>query len=129
MSHQPSHATEHMSPPEAQAAEGIAWGPVLGTGIGSLVIFAISVLIVFKMLHAREKALQPLGPDPMPVQMGQAEVGIVDQAPFDVSRAVQQYRDDREKRLESWGWVDRKAGTVHMPIDKAIDLVVQEHKR
>ena len=129
MSHQPSHATEHMSPPEAQAAEGIAWGPVLGTGIGAVIVFAIAILIVIRMLHLREIALQPLGPDPLPVQMGQAEIGIVDQAPFDVSRALQTYRDDREQRLESWGWVDRKAGIVHMPIDRAMDLVVQEHKK
>ncbi len=129
MSHEPSHATEHMSPPAAQAEEGIHWGGVLGVGAGSLIIFAISVLIVFKMMHAREKTLQPLGPDPMPMQMGQKEIGIVDQVPFDVTRVLQQYRDDKLARLQSWGWVDRKAGTVHMPIDKAMDLVVQEHRK
>ncbi len=129
MSHEPSHATEHLPPPEAQAAEGISWFPVLGTGIGASIIFTIAVLIVFKMMHVREKELQPLGPDPMPVQIGQNEIGIVDQPPFDVSRAVQQYRDDRAERLTSWGWIDRKAGVIHMPIDRAMDLVVQEHRK
>ena len=129
MSHEPSHATEHMSPPEAQAAEGIAWLPVIGTGVGATIIFTIAVLIVLGMLHARRRHLQPLGPDPVPVQIGQTEIGIVDQQPFDVSRAVQQYRDDREQRLESWGWIDRKAGTVHMPIDRAMELVVKEHQK
>jgi hypothetical protein len=129
MSHEPSHATEHMSPPAAQAEEGIQWGGVIGVGAGSLIIFAISIFIVFKMMHAREKTLQPLGPDPMPVQMGQGEIGIVDQVPFDVTRANQQYRDDKLQRLRTWGWIDRKAGTVHMPIDRAMDLVVQEQKR
>ena len=129
MSHETSHATEHMSPPAAQAEEGIHWPGVIGVGLGSVIIFAISVLIVFKMMHAREKALQPLGPDPLPVQMGQGEIGIVDQVPFDVTRANQQYRDDKLQRLSSWGWIDRKAGAVHMPIDRAMDLVVQEHKK
>ena len=55
-----------MAPPEAQAEEGIKWSAVLGVGIGSVIVFAISILIVLRMLHAREKALQPLGPDPMP---------------------------------------------------------------
>ncbi|TMA30316.1 MAG: hypothetical protein E6J88_06060 [Deltaproteobacteria bacterium] len=129
MSHKPSHATEHMAPPEAQAEEGIKWSAVLGVGIGSVIVFAISILIVLRMLHAREKALQPMGPDPMPLQMGQAEIGIVDQTPFDVTRALQNYRTDRTQRLETWGWVDRKAGTVHMPIDRAMELVVQEHRK
>lgn len=118
-----------MSPPPEQAVEGIQWPAVLGVGIGALIVFAIAIYIVLRMLHAREKALQPLGPDPMPLQIGQSEVGIVDQVPYDVSRALESYRNDRMKRLETWGWVDRKAGTVHMPIDRAMDLVVQEHKK
>jgi len=129
VSHEPSHAAEQMPPPPAQAAEGINWGAVLGVGIGSIVVFAIAILIVVRMLHAREKALQPIGPDPMPLQIGQVEIGIVDQVPFDVTRTLQAYRDDRIQRLETWGWVDRKAGTVHMPIDRAIELVVQEHRK
>ncbi|MCA1827822.1 MAG: hypothetical protein ABR567_15900 [Myxococcales bacterium] len=118
-----------MSPPPAQAEEGIKWSAVLGVGIGSVVVFTVAILIVLRMLHAREKALQPLGPDPMPLQMGQTEIGIVDQTPFDVTRALQSYRSDRMQRLETWGWVDRRAGTVHMPIDKAMDLVVQEQRK
>jgi len=61
--------------------------------------------------------------------MGQAEIGIVDQVPFDVARAAQAYRKDEIERLSSWGWIDRKQGTVHMPIDRAMDLVVQEQKK
>jgi hypothetical protein len=118
-----------MSPPPVQAAEGIKWSAVLGIGIGSLVVFAIAIYIVLRMLHAREKTLQPLGPDPMPLQIGQVEIGIVDQVPYDVTRALQSYRNDRMQRLETWGWVDRKAGTIHMPIDRAMDLVVQEQKK
>ncbi len=127
MSHQPS--TAHLPPPEAQAEEGIAWGSLLGVGIGSIVVFAISILIVVKVLHAREKELQPNGPDPMPVQMGQSEIGIVDQAPFGVTRSLQMYRSDRAARLSSWGWVDRKNGIVHMPIEEAMELLVKERRK
>ena len=129
MSHEPSHASEHLPPPEAQAQEGINWAAVLGVGIGSMVVFAISIFIVVRVLHAREKALQPLGPDPMPAQIGQREIGIVDQVPFDVTRSLQTYRNEHLARLESWGWIDRKAGTVHMPIDQAMDRVVEEHHK
>lgn len=30
-----------------------------------------------------------------------------------------------EKTLYSYGWVDEKAGTVHIPIERAMDLLVQ----
>ena len=32
-------------------------------------------------------------------------------------------------RLSSYGWVDRKAGVVHIPIERAIDLVAAEAER
>ncbi len=129
MSYQPSHSTEHMPPPPAQAEEGIHWFAVIGTGVGSVIVFTIAVLIVFRMMHAREKALQPQGPMAAPTEIGQNEINIVDQVPFGVSRAVQGYRRSQLERLESWGWIDRKAGTVHMPIGDAIDLVVKENHR
>jgi hypothetical protein len=129
MSQQPSHVVEHLPPPAAQAEEGIAWGTLLAVGIGSIVVFAVSILIATKVLHAREKELQTNGPDPMPAQIGQSEIGVVDQVPFDVTRALQAYRNDRLARLEHWGWVDRKAGVVHMPIADAMELVVKEHKK
>jgi hypothetical protein len=129
MSHEPSHVAEHMPPPTAQEEEGIAWGALLGVGIGSILVFAISILIVVKVLHAREKQLQPNGPDPMPAQLGQSEIGIVDQVPFDIARAQQAYRKDRLARLQHWGWADRKEGIVHMPVEEAMEQVVQEHKK
>ena len=127
MSQQPSHLTEQLPPPEAQAQEGIRWGAVIGIALAWTAVFVLSIFLVVKLLHAREKTLQPNGPDPMPAQIGQGEIGIVDQVPFDVSRARENYRSDRLNRLEHWGWVDRKAGTVHMPIADAMELVVKEH--
>ncbi|HWZ82989.1 MAG TPA: hypothetical protein VNW47_10210 [Terriglobales bacterium] len=32
---------------------------------------------------------------------------------------------DQEKELNSYGWVDEKAGVAHIPIDHAIDLLAQ----
>jgi hypothetical protein len=34
-------------------------------------------------------------------------------------------RTDEEKELYSYGWVDEKAGTLHIPIDRAMDLIAQ----
>ncbi len=36
-------------------------------------------------------------------------------------------RGRQEKQLSSYAWVDRKAGVVQLPIDRAMDLVVQQY--
>jgi hypothetical protein len=129
MSHHPSHSTEHMDPPPAQAEESIAWGTVIGVGAAAMILFTVATLISWRFMTGREKELQPLGPDPLPVQIGQGEIGIVDQAPFDITHYFQVYRDDKNARLSSWGWVDKKAGTVHMPIERAMERVVKDAKK
>lgn len=128
MSHEPSHSTEHMAPPPLQAEEAISWFKVIGTGVGSLTLFAIATWISFRFMNAREKTLQPVGPVAPAAQMGEAEINIVDQVPFDVTRTLQTYRRERIERLSSWGWMDIKAGTIHMPIGRAMDLVIQDQK-
>ena len=34
-------------------------------------------------------------------------------------------RLNEEKTLYSYGWVDEKAGTIHIPIERAMDLIVE----
>jgi hypothetical protein len=128
MTYEPSRSSEHLPPPPAQAEEGVDWFGVIGTGIAALLVFTIATFVVHRYLNTREKALQPLGPDPIPALLGQPEIGIVDQVPFDVTRSYQAYRRDNLDRLSSWGWMDRQKGIVHMPIDRAMDLFVQEQK-
>ena len=129
MSHEPSHSSEHLPPPKEQAEEAISWPRVIGVALGAVIVFTVSILIVLRILHGRERALQPFGPDPLPGEIGKSEIGIVDQVPFEVNRSLQLYRQERLQRLESWGWIDRKQGIVHMPIEEAMDRVVREQRR
>ena len=129
MSREPSHSTEHMSPPPAQAEEIINWFAVIGTGLAAIIVFSVATFVVWRYLDMRQRVLQPAGPAVIPAKLGEAEIGIVDQVPFDVTRAAQVYRNERIERLSSWGWMDRKKGTIHMPIDRAMDLVVQQQQK
>lgn len=38
------------------------------------------------------------------------------------------YFAEKEARLASWGWVDRKAGIAHMPIEDAMRLMAARHR-
>ncbi len=39
--------------------------------------------------------------------------------------ALRQFRHQEEEMLHNYGWIDRTAGTVRLPIDRAMDLVIE----
>jgi hypothetical protein len=39
---------------------------------------------------------------------------------------IYDFRLNEEQRLNSYGWVDEKAGVVHIPIDRAMELLAQK---
>ncbi|HTQ35777.1 MAG TPA: hypothetical protein VMH77_01970 [Steroidobacteraceae bacterium] len=40
---------------------------------------------------------------------------------------IDAWRRAQQQHLESYGWTDRDAGVVHIPIERAMQLVVSEH--
>lgn len=110
-------------------SEGIHYWKVIVVGVVALIVFGIAGSWSTHILNVRSKELQPNGPDPIPRQIGQAKIGLVEQVPFDVIRAYANYRREKLETLGTWGWIDRKAGTVHMPIDAAIDGMLQGQAR
>jgi hypothetical protein len=51
------------------------------------------------------------------------------EARTDVDRAWAQCEHDTRSHLSGYGWVDRSAGIVRIPIDRAIDLVCAAEAR
>src|SRR5215467_13965648 len=41
----------------------------------------------------------------------------------------QEYARQQRETLDSYGWVSRAEGRVHIPIDRAMDLVIEREKR
>jgi hypothetical protein len=41
-------------------------------------------------------------------------------------RDLRQYLDSQNAALNSYGWVDQKAGVVRIPIDRAMDLLLEK---
>jgi hypothetical protein len=39
---------------------------------------------------------------------------------------LEQLRQGEDEKLNSYGWVDQKAGTVRIPIDRAMDLLIEK---
>jgi hypothetical protein len=96
----------------AAFAAGVVALIVLGV-LGSAVVFH------FFVRH------QPLGPPASPfedVRTLPPEPRLQTTAPLD----LKDYRADQDKVLESYGWVDSQAGVVRIPVDRAMDLLLQK---
>jgi hypothetical protein len=89
---------------------------------------------VFAFLDHREKALQPavnplvtnVPTDTRHVAPGYPQAAFPNPKLEEDERGqLNGIRLEEEKTLYSYGWVDEKAGTLRIPIDRAMDLLVQ----
>jgi hypothetical protein len=104
---------------------------ILGVGI----IISLFILVgVFDYLDRREKASQPavnplithIPEDTRHVTPGYPETAFPSPRLEDDERGQLNSILTREQdRLYTYGWIDQKAGTMHIPIERAMDLLVQ----
>jgi hypothetical protein len=105
-----------------QEPDKIATNTVIGVGVGSLALFAVGIIATYGFLRSLGPAIETVEGSR---QVGQAEMGLINQLPFKTDNRYYEQRDREMKQLGSYGWVDRKAGTVHIPIEHAMELVTE----
>jgi len=95
---------------------------VFGVGLSLLVIAGL--LVSGAVLHYFVSH-QGLGPPASPfenVRTLPPEPRLQVSAPRD----LKQYKAIQEEILNNYGWVDQKAGVVRIPIDRAMDILLQK---
>ncbi|HET6437421.1 MAG TPA: hypothetical protein VFG59_05130, partial [Anaeromyxobacter sp.] len=97
-------------------------GTLVLVGVGALLIFFLGSMAAVLYLRARQAER---GPVAVPAEIGQNKIGLVEQQIFDLSLRGERAEARARERLGSFGWVDRKAGLAHIPIDEAMRLVGQ----
>jgi hypothetical protein len=95
---------------------------IVAVGVAALVLFFIGSFAAISYMRMRHA--QHVGP-PIPAEVGQNKIGMVEQQLFELSVRGSRDRAARLRRLGSYGWVDRQAGVVHLPIEEAMSLVVK----
>ena len=103
--------------PAPAAANGQGFEP-RDADVRGIVIFGVclvvTVVVVLVLIYAVQQAITgPRRPEPMPPP------------PAVLPEQVREMRASAEKTLGEYGWVDRKAGRVRIPIDRAIDLAAR----
>jgi hypothetical protein len=116
--------------------EDLAPKPIL-VFLGSLVLICLVVALVLRGMYSyldRYDNLHQLAQSPL-VQPSTASTRDV--SPGDITNfpqprlesnerlEINDFRMQEEKTLHSYGWVDQSAGVVHIPIDRAMQLLAQ----
>lgn len=112
-----------------QEEDTIPWGRVL---LGVLVSFAlIAALIVaaWSSLKTSEARIRPAGVFPEERLGPRRSVAEVQADLFGEIEVGRRLNDRKRKDLSSFAWVNRGQKRVRVPIDLAMALVVEEHRR
>ena len=117
--------TEHAQGghPPAEADSVQTW-TVATVGLASLVIFAVSSVATVAWMRRAQAELNPSYPV-IPAEAGKRKIGIPEQQLFENANRAQVLKEQQRRKLESYGWVDREKGLVHLPIDRAMDLTLR----
>jgi hypothetical protein len=96
-------------------------------GVGLLVLGAAIYLVVWLFFgFLSERSARASGQLPYPLAAGQQDrVPPEPRLQTNPRADLRELRESEDKRLDSYGWVDRNAGIVHIPIDDAIKLTLQ----
>ena len=117
--HGGTHGFAH--PPAEE--DRIASAKIVWIGVVALVVFLLGSLAAGVGMTAMRRALNPDGPPPMPAEAGKAKIGLVEQRLFEHANQGVAWREQAQRRLQGTGWVDRQKGIVHIPIERAMELV------
>ena len=100
--------------------------PVVIAGIGLLVIVLVAALAMFGLFHVMEREEARLSPPANP--LAAAEGPRLPPEPRLQSHPLKDL-DELHKAennlLTTYAWVNKSAGTVRIPIDRAIDILAQ----
>jgi len=92
---------------------------IIGFLVLSGVIILLGVWILMRSISARETAQQPRSrmpevTDAFPQPRLETNPGV----------ELEKIRAEEQAQLSSYGWINRDAGIAHIPIDRAMEIIV-----
>ena len=95
---------------------------VFGVALVAALVFVmvmLSLLAARGMLRFAERGREGRSERATPAQFPQPKLEVHPVADLAAARAA------NEAELHSYGWIDRRAGTAHIPIERAMQLLVE----
>jgi hypothetical protein len=120
----PQGIFEHGHAPHAHEEDHLLLRPVVMAGIGLIVVLIVTAVAMFGLYHvlARQEARMSPPANPLAAAEG-PRVPPQPRLQAHPLKDLEELRKAETERLTTYGWVDKRAGTVHIPIDRAMDLL------
>ena len=136
MSEHPQHSNNGGFEREDLGARNVYAFLIILALVGLVVYFVVNATYrglngYFQAHQPQQTALKPMTEsDPRATQTSRVERQISDTFPQpllenDERNELNDFRRQEEKQLNSYGWVDQKAGVVHVPIERAMQLMAE----
>jgi hypothetical protein len=96
--------------------------------VGLFVVLIIVEIVGHSIIAAFRKSPRPSDRFTGSVRAAQAAAAQAPYPRLQISPPADlaKFREEEARRLNSYGWVDKSAGTVRIPVDRAMDLVLQK---
>ncbi len=96
-----------------------------GAGIVALVLVALALMwLLFRYLAGQQPS-----PAPPPAPAASRELPPEPRLQVSPRTELERFQASEKAILESYGWVDRTAGVVRIPIERAIELLPERQGR
>lgn len=92
----------------------------IGLGLLAGLVIAIIVLAIFFRLASEQPAPRWTAPSPLPAEPPAPRLQV---SPV---QDLQRLRALEDAVLYSYGWIDREAGIARIPIERAMEILVQQ---
>lgn len=115
-----------MSGHPVQEEDRVASGKIIATAVISLAVFGIGALWSIKIQRDEMGSIVTSGESVVTSDAAKRkpEVGIVYQTPFNLSKFADDKAAEKAAWLSTYGWIDKKVGTVHIPVEEAMQKYV-----
>jgi hypothetical protein len=101
---------------------------VVALGVVLVVASIFAMIVVFGLFRTFQKGASARDAASLAAAGAERRPDTLPPAPRLQIHAVRHWRDFRDaekERLDTYGWMDRKTGAVHIPIERAMDLVLE----
>jgi len=118
----PHHAGDHAARPGYEHQDASPRGVTLA-GIGLMILLVLSLAVVaglFSLFRQRQVSAYGTGPTPTAIEPPAPRLQV------DPAKDLQEVRATQQAQLSSYGWVNKGAGIIHMPIDRAMEIVADQ---
>ena len=114
--------------PVRQEADVVAGRKLATIGAAALVVGVVGVFFAAAIVIETSGSLRPNAAGPLGVRPAPAAIARVAQTPiWTTEEGIDDNRRQRAK-LETLGWANRAGGMARIPIEDAMDLVVEESR-